>query len=252
MLNEAISLGKRQLVDSIWKSAGIEGLGTTFPNTEKILENLPVMTTKDEMLFIVNMKRAWDFLFQNIDYPNNIMLIREINKITMDNLIYNPGQLRNIPVSIGGTSWKPDMPNESETVNFLKELNQKSDKLQAALDAFCYFARAQIFLDGNKRVAQLICNKIFMENNIGILSVPYDQIGLFKEKLVRFYETNNPNDLQSFFKSDCISFTSEYRQLLNKESKKESITNELFQAADTLKKQTVDNLSKEKGSEIID
>ena len=40
MLNYSISLGKRQLADSIWKSAGIEGLGTTFPNTEAILENI--------------------------------------------------------------------------------------------------------------------------------------------------------------------------------------------------------------------
>ncbi len=30
MNNMSISMGKRQLVDSIWKSAGIEGLGTTF------------------------------------------------------------------------------------------------------------------------------------------------------------------------------------------------------------------------------
>ena len=63
MINYSISLGKRQLVDSIWKSAGIEGLGTTFPNTEKILDNLPVETSRDEVLFIVNMKRAWEFLF---------------------------------------------------------------------------------------------------------------------------------------------------------------------------------------------
>ena len=44
MNNMSIAMGKRQLVDSIWKSAGIEGLGTTFPNTEKILSNLPVQT----------------------------------------------------------------------------------------------------------------------------------------------------------------------------------------------------------------
>ena len=31
MNNMSIAMGKRQLVDSIWKSAGIEGLGTTFP-----------------------------------------------------------------------------------------------------------------------------------------------------------------------------------------------------------------------------
>ena len=52
MNNLSISLGKRQLVDSIWKSAGIEGLGTTFPNTEKILSNLPVQTRRDEVLLI--------------------------------------------------------------------------------------------------------------------------------------------------------------------------------------------------------
>ena len=47
MNNMSIAMGKRQLVDSIWKSAGIEGLGTTFPNTEKILSNLPVQTRRD-------------------------------------------------------------------------------------------------------------------------------------------------------------------------------------------------------------
>ena len=49
MNNISISLRKRQLADSIWKSAGIEGLGTTFPNTECILENLPVQTTQKEV-----------------------------------------------------------------------------------------------------------------------------------------------------------------------------------------------------------
>lgn len=49
MNNMSISMGKRQLVDSIWKSAGIEGLGTTFPNIEKILENISVQTKRDEV-----------------------------------------------------------------------------------------------------------------------------------------------------------------------------------------------------------
>ena len=61
MENISVTLGKRQLVDSIWKSAGIEGLGTTFPNTERILHNLPVETKREEVTFIVNMKRAWEY-----------------------------------------------------------------------------------------------------------------------------------------------------------------------------------------------
>jgi Fic family protein len=206
-LNLSISLGKRQLVDSIWKSAGIEGLGTTFPNTEKILDNLPVSTSRDEVLFVVNMKRAWYFLFDNIDCRNDIMLLRELNKICMDGLIYDPGSLRISPVTIGGTSWVPDMPIESEIVKELKRIDSISDKTDAALEMFCFIARSQMFLDGNKRVAQLACNKILMENDIGIFSVPYDDIDRFKELLVHYYESNDSSDIKSFLYEKCILFS---------------------------------------------
>lgn len=199
MNNISIALGKRQLVDSIWKSAGIEGLGTTFPNTEKILSNLPVETRRDEVLFIVNMKRAWYFLFENIDYPNKLAFLRELNKICMENLGYESGKLRTVPVTIGGTSWVPEYPREEVITDKLDEIEQMTDKLEAALEMFCFVAGSQMFLDGNKRVGQLMCNKIMMENDIGIFSVPYHEIDRFKELLVNFYETNDSAKMKSFF-----------------------------------------------------
>lgn len=212
MNNISISLGKRQLVDSIWKSAGIEGLGTTFPNTEKILSNLPVETKRDEVLFIVNMKRAWYFLFDNIEYPNNLSFLREINKICMADLVYNAGALRTVPVTIGGTSWVPDFPQEGLIIDKLNEINVMQDKLEAALEMFCFIARSQMFLDGNKRVAQLMCNKVMMENDIGILSIPYNRIDIFKELLVDFYEMNNSTKLKNFFRTECLLLNPEYGQ----------------------------------------
>ena len=211
MLNYSISLGKRQLVDSIWKSAGIEGLGTTFPNTEKILDNIPVETSRDEVLFIVNMKRAWEFLFDNIDYPNNLMFLRELNKICMTDIIYGAGIIRTGMVTIGGTSWTPELPNEAAIIEDIDRINKIDDKLDMALEMFCYVARTQMFLDGNKRVSQLICNKILMENDIGILSIPYDKISDFKELLVDYYETDNNKKLKEFFKEQCILFNPEYK-----------------------------------------
>ena len=212
MNNTSISLGKRQLVDSIWKSAGIEGLGTTFPNTEKILNNLPVETKRDEVLFIVNMKRAWEFLFDNIEYPNNIMLLRELNRISMDNIIYDAGSIRRVPVTIGGTTWKPEMPNEDTIISDIESICKNSDKLECALDMFCYVARTQMFLDGNKRVAQLIANKILMQNDIGILSIPYDRIDRFKELFVSFYETDYSKELKDFFKRECLLLNPDYEE----------------------------------------
>lgn len=212
MNNISISLGKRQLVDSIWKSAGIEGLGTTFPNTEKILSNLPVETKRDEVLFVVNMKRAWYFLFDNIEYPNNLSFLREVNKICMDGLVYGAGALRTVPVTIGGTSWVPDYPQEGLIIEKLNEINMMQDKLEAALEMFCFVARSQMFLDGNKRVAQLMCNKVMMENDIGIFSVPYDQIDTFKKLLVDFYETNDSEKIKNFFRTECLLLNPEYGQ----------------------------------------
>ena len=212
MNNMSISMGKRQLVDSIWKSAGIEGLGTTFPNTEKILENIPVQTKRDEVLFIVNMKRAWYFLFDNVDYPNNISYLRELNKICMEELSYDAGNIQAAPVTIGGTSWISELPQEDIIIDKLKEIENMPDRLEAALEMFCFVARTQMFLDGNKRVAQLMCNKIMMQADVGIFSVPYDQIDKFKELLVNYYETNDSNKIKTFFREKCLLLNPEYVQ----------------------------------------
>lgn len=210
MDNMSIAMGKRQLVDSIWKSAGIEGLGTTFPNTEKILSNLPVQTKRDEVLFIINMKRAWYFLFDNVDYPNTLSFLRELNKICMEELSFDAGNIRTAPVRIGGTSWVPEMPQEEQINIKLAEIEQMDDRLDAALEMFCFITRTQMFLDGNKRVAQLMCNKIMMENDIGILSIPYDEIDHFKELLVDYYETGDTTSLKGFLREKCLLLSPTY------------------------------------------
>lgn len=150
MLNYSISLAKRELVNSIWKSAGIEGLETTFPNVEAILDNLPVTTSRDEVLFVVNMKRGWEFIFDNIEYPISLSFLRELNKITMTGLLYNAGEVRRGPVTIGGTSWTPEIPNEGAVIDDISIILQNTDPLESSLDLFCYIARTQIFTDGIK------------------------------------------------------------------------------------------------------
>ena len=50
-------------------------------------------------------------------------LMTKINQyVGGDNLIIRAGYLRNMPVSIGGTTWKPDMPIESQ----IKEIGRAS------------------------------------------------------------------------------------------------------------------------------
>lgn len=159
MQDTAVDMAKRLLVDSIWKSANLEGLGTTFPKTEAILANVPTTTRTEEVLFIVNMKRAWQFLLDNLNYDNSLMILREYNKIAGKLLFNYAGEIRTIPVQIGGTAWEPEIPQTGVIIDTLKEIEKIEDIEWKALKYFCYVVRAQMFIDGNKRVAQLIEKK---------------------------------------------------------------------------------------------
>lgn len=205
-VKHAITLAKRMLVDSIWKSANVEGLGITFPNTEAILNNIPVNTTRDEVLFCINMRNAWTFLLDNLGYNNSFMLIREFNKIIGANLIYGCGTLRKADVVIGGTSWKPTIPVEDEVYNKIYDLNAISNPIDKALEYFCYLCRAQLFIDGNKRVAQLMANKILIESGIGIMSIPVECREEFFVLLIEFYISDDSSKLVKFLYDRCVMF----------------------------------------------
>lgn len=204
MHDTAIEMAKRLLVDSIWKSANLEGLGTTFPKTEAILANAPTETKSEEVLFVINMKRAWQFLLDNLDSPNNIMLLREYNKVVGELLFRNNGEIRTFPVQIGGTSWEPELPNSAAIIADLQEIDSIDDIELKALKFFCFVARTQMFIDGNKRVAQLIANKILIENDIGIFQIPIEKLERFKILLIGFYETANDTAIIDFMKESCI------------------------------------------------
>ncbi|MBD5462551.1 MAG: Fic family protein [Lachnospiraceae bacterium] len=200
----AIEMAKRLLVDSIWKSANLEGLGTTFPKTEAILANAPTTTKTEEVLFIINMKRAWQFLLDNLEYSNCLMLLREYDKIVGELLFSYAGEIRTIPVQIGGTSWEPEMPHTGIIMDSIKEIEQIDDAELKALKYFCYIARTQMFIDGNKRVAQLMANKVLIENDIGIFQIPIEKLEEFKGMLIEFYETGNDVKIIDFMKIYCI------------------------------------------------
>lgn len=204
MRDTAIEMAKRLLVDSIWKSANLEGLGTTFPKTEAILANAPTTTKTEEVLFIINMKRAWQFLLDNLEYNNSIMLLREFNKVVGELLFSYAGEIRTIPVQIGGTTWEPPMPHTGMIIDTIDSIEQIGDIELRALKYFCYVVRTQMFIDGNKRVAQLIANKVLIQNNIGIFQVPIEKLEEFKFLLIEYYETNNDVRLIEFMQLYCI------------------------------------------------
>ncbi len=63
-----IFLAKRNIVDSIWKSANLEGIAVTFPETQAIYDGGNVAHLRvDEIVTINNLKHAWEFILSSID-----------------------------------------------------------------------------------------------------------------------------------------------------------------------------------------
>ena len=129
------------------------------------------------------------------------MLFRSI----VGELLFNyAGEIRTIPVQIGGTAWEPEMPHTGIIMESINEIEQIADIELKALKYFCYIARTQMFIDGNKRVAQLMANKVLIEHNIGIFQIPIEKLEEFKGLLIDFYETGDDVMIIAFMKKYCI------------------------------------------------
>lgn len=200
-----IFLAKRNIVDSIWKSANLEGISVTYPETQALLEGGIIEGLKmDEIVTINNLKHAWYFILENEEVPNNFNMLREINKLVGANLIINCGNLRTTPVSIGGTEWKPPFPIESQIKEELEELLQIENPTERAISVMLWAMRRQMFLDGNKRTAMLFANKIMIENGCGIIQIAVNKQKEFFIKLINFYESNNMDELKQWIYENAI------------------------------------------------
>ena len=202
-----VFLAKRNIVDSIWKSSHIEGIDVTFQETQRIYDGENVARLRiDELQTINNLKHAWIFILNSLDNENDIKLLKSINSLVGSNLVDRAGEMRIYDVQIGGTNWKPDIPNEEKVSNELEKIEKSSSCItDMAITEMCYLMRTQFFNDGNKRTAMLFANKILISNGKGIISVPVDKDVKFGELLTKYYENNNMEELKQFIYDDCLT-----------------------------------------------
>lgn len=203
---ENIFLAKRNIVDYIWKSANLEGIGVTYPDTQAIYNGMSVSGYTIEDINAVNdLKHAWQFLLENINEEINLEFIKKVHVLLGKYTIINAGMFRRDEVRIGGTDWIPELPDEKKVNDDIFEiLENKASPLDKALDITLYLMRAQLFYDGNKRSAMLIGNKIMIENGQGIISVIQRDIKDFYRLLVLYYETDNKSEIKQFLYNNCI------------------------------------------------
>ena len=66
-----------------------------------------------------------------------LLYYAEINKMVEEGFYYTAGKVRNTPVTIGGTTWKPDLPIESVIREELEEiLSKELNDIDKAIELF--------------------------------------------------------------------------------------------------------------------
>ena len=204
-VEENVFYAKRNIVDYIWKSARLEGINVTYPETDAIFNDINVSSLNiSSLITINNLKHAWDLVLSNLDEPLSYNLLLTINQRVGAGLIYGSGDLRTVPVSIGGTEWKPPMIIESKVKEELQQILSLPNPTERAITLALYCMRSQLFTDGNKRTAMLAANHILISNGKGILTIPIEHQIQFGTLLTQYYETGNQTTITQFLLQHCI------------------------------------------------
>lgn len=114
----------------------------------------------------------------------NFALLCEINKMVEEGFYYTAGKVRNVPVTIGGTTWKPDLLIKSVIKEELEEIfNKEMDDVDRAIELLLYTMKKQVFIDGNKRTSVIYSNHYLISKGKGIIAIPAELTEEFKDLL---------------------------------------------------------------------
>ena len=206
-LEENIFLAKRNIVDSIYKESRLEGIAITFPETNEIYEGRAVAgMSVDDIVKVNNLKHAWQFVLDTVEYPIDLRYIRQLSQIIGDKIVPLAGELRVSDVNIGGTTWKPEIPDMDRISEKIEGIMQQEiSTTEKAIELMLFLMRGQIFYDGNKRVAQLAANQVMIQNGKGIISIPVEHQKQFFIMLVKYYETKQMDEIKEFVYENAIS-----------------------------------------------
>lgn len=202
-----IDLARRYLVDSVYKQAMLEGVATTYVDTETIINGGKVSDmTASDINKVINLKRAWEFIM-SVDlanYPTNYAVLCQINQIVQDGFSLTAGRIRSVPVTIGGSTYVPPIPFEDRVKQELSDMLCNEEGIDLAIDLVLYVMKKQLFLDGNKRTAIIFANHYLISHALGLIVVPAESVDEYKKVLVAYYEDESKKDnIVKFLKDKC-------------------------------------------------
>ncbi len=193
---------------SIYDQAILEGVATTFPQTETIIENGEVSGMRaSDIQKILNLKHSWESILDRdvIQCKSDFYILSYIAKLVNEGFYENGGRIRGVPVSIGGSSYVPPIPNEIDVKEHINNIiDSEHSDIDKAIELCLYTMKTQIFNDGNKRAAVIFANHYLISQGKGLLVIPEKEVPGFRKLLVQYYEGKDEDTIKAFLKDKCF------------------------------------------------
>ena len=202
-----IAFARANMKMNIYDQAVLEGVATSFPQTEEIIDNGKISgVTAIDVQKILNLKHAWEFILDRdvIASRSDYYMLSHIARVVNEGFFAEGGRIRGVPVTIGGSSYVPPLPNELDVKEKIREIIEESDEvINTAIKLCLYCMKTQIFLDGNKRASVIFANHYLISHGGGFLVIPEKEVPEFKRLLVKYYEGEDITVIADFMKKYC-------------------------------------------------
>lgn len=202
-----IAFARANMKMNIYDQAVLEGVATSFPQTEEIIDNGKISgVTATDVQKILNLKHAWEFILDRdvIASRSDYYMLSHIARVVNEGFFAEGGRIRGVPVTIGGSSYVPPLPNELDVKEKIREIIEESDEVINTVIKLClYCMKTQIFLDGNKRASVIFANHYLISHGGGFLVIPEKEVPEFKRLLVKYYEGEDITVIADFMKKYC-------------------------------------------------
>lgn len=202
-----IAFARANMKMNIYDQAVLEGVATSFPQTEEIIDNGKISgVTATDVQKILNLKHAWEFILDRdvIASRSDYYMLSHIARVVNEGFFAEGGRIRGVPITIGGSSYVPPLPNELDVKEKIREIIEESDEvINTAIKLCLYCMKTQIFLDGNKRASVIFANHYLISHGGGFLVIPEKEVPEFKRLLVKYYEGEDITVIADFMKKYC-------------------------------------------------
>ena len=180
----------KMLKDFVFTTTKIEIDAITFLDTERVMNNLPTNNlSPSEINKVIGLKQAYEFLIASFNsFDSNFA--KDVNRYVAGNEIDTAGSFRYDQVTIGGTTYLPPILTEEAIQEFFVSIFVILDPRDRAAEYIASAMKLQLFNDGNKRTSFVVGNKILIDAEAGLISVPFQ----FTRKLLELTKNYYEND----------------------------------------------------------